>query len=125
MSNKFTHAIETAGKDVIKGITYPFTYAYKASKVLATVIKDQPVLKVLLTQMVQKAEQIAADGLAAGGAKGLNLAEDAVVLADAEAFFVWFKANVVPEIETVYGEIKTDVSAAVAPVSSAVTSVSK
>ena len=110
----FGSKLETIGKDVLKAVTKPFTFLAKTEKVLDTVITDQPVLKTLLTQTVVKSEQIAVDGLAAGGSKGMNLVADAQVLNDAEQFFVWFKNTVVPEIEKVYGEISTDVKAPVA-----------
>jgi hypothetical protein len=42
--------------------------------------------------------------------KGINLTQDAKTLADAEAFFTWFKASFIPVVEQVYSALKTDVT---------------
>jgi hypothetical protein len=105
------------GLDIVHAIEVPFKFIIKADKVLNTVVKDQPELASVLATLVQKAEEVGAASLLAGSDKGLNLAEDAAALAQVEAFFAWFKATVVPEIEKVFDEIKTDLAAtSVSPV---------
>jgi hypothetical protein len=86
------------------------TWGEKAEKVLATAIADQPELKTVLTTIVTKAEAIGTAGVAAAGGAGLNLTADAAVLADAEDFFVYVKTTVVPLIESIYGEVKADIT---------------
>lgn len=103
-------AIETVGKDIVKVIEEPFKFVVKAEAVIATAIKDDPEIKAVITTLVQKASEVGAAAVLAGGSKGLNLAEDSAALSQAEAFFEWFKATVVPLVEKVYGEIKTDLT---------------
>lgn len=113
----FGTVIKDIGKvslNVIDGkyIVEALSWTEKASAVLATVIKEQPDLKETLTELVSKAETIGADIVADAAGKGLNLASDAKTLADVEDFFKWFSSTVVPLIESVYGELKTDISGA-------------
>lgn len=95
-----------------KYIVEALLWTEKAAAVLGTVIKEQPDLKATLTELVSKAEAIGADIVADAAGKGLNLAADAKTLADVEEFFSWFTTTVVPLIESVYGELKTDISGA-------------
>lgn len=97
-----------------KYIVEALSWTEKASAVLATAIMEQPTLKATLTDLVNKAEAIGADIVADAAGKGLNLAADAKTLADVEDFFKWFTATVVPLVESIYGELKTDITGAAA-----------
>ena len=107
--------LENAGKDVLHAVESPFTFLDRASAVLETAIKDQPVLKTDLTLLVQKASLIGASVAVDAGQRGLNLAADAATLAQVEAFFQWFNATIIPVVETVYKEIHTDVEITATP----------
>lgn len=102
--------VETVAKDVAKGIAYPFRFAVKAEKVLATAIKDQPELKDMLTELTAKIEGIGADALKDIGEKGLNIADDMETIVALKDLFGYFVATVKPEIIKVYGEIQADVA---------------
>lgn len=115
MADGFVTKLEDVGKDIVKVIEDPFKFVVKAEKVLQTAITDQPELKTVLTTMVQKAEEVGASAVLAGSSKGLNLAEDATALQQAQAFFEYFKASVVPVIEKVFAQVKADVTSPVAP----------
>jgi hypothetical protein len=103
--------VGTVLKDIVKGIEYPFKFAAKAEKVMATVIKDDPQARVILTTLVQKCEAIGADGLQDVAAKGLNLAEDQVTIAALVDLGAYLKSTVLPFVETAYGTIVEDVKA--------------
>ena len=111
--------LENVGKDVVKGVEAPFKWIGKAEKVLATAIKDQPELRTTVITLVQKAEAITASGVKDVGEKGLNLQDDAATLALVEDFFSYFQQTLVPIVEKVYAEVKTDVASPVAPISAA------
>ncbi len=115
--NKFEQGLKDVGHvalNVVDGkyIAEAVTWTEKAESVLATAIKDQPELKATLTTLVQKAEAIGTDAVTDVAGKGLNLAADAKTLADAEAFFAWIISTLVPLIESVYTEVKTDLTTA-------------
>jgi hypothetical protein len=93
-------------------IAEALTFTDKAASVLATAIKDQPELKTALTTLVTKAEAIGADAATDVAGKGLDLVSDAKTLADVEALFGWIMATLVPLVESVYDEVKTDVTTA-------------
>jgi uncharacterized protein YbjQ (UPF0145 family) len=92
-------------------IAKALTFSEKAASVIATAIKDSPQLKAALTELVTKAEAIGADAVVDAAGKGINLAADAKTLADAEAFFTWIISTLVPLVESVYSEVKTDLTA--------------
>jgi hypothetical protein len=102
---KVLHGLEDVAEFPVKLITW----GEKAEKVLSSAIGDQPELKTVLTTLVAKAESIGSAGLTAGAGSGLNLVADSAVLADATDFFTYVKATVVPLIESIYDQVKTDV----------------
>lgn len=113
----FGTVIKDIGKvslNIVDGhyIAEALSWTEKAAAVLGTVITEQPTLKATFTDLVSKAETIGADIAVDAAGKGLNLASDAKTLADVEDFFKWFTATVVPLIESVYGELKTDITGA-------------
>lgn len=106
--NEFEKIATGVGHVAEKIVEFP-VWIEKGIKVLDTAVKDQPALKATLTTLLQKGEAIVASGAVDVAAKGLNLAADAATLAQVEDFFMWFKSTVIPEIEAVYNEVKTDV----------------
>jgi hypothetical protein len=102
-----------AGKGIAKGvdvaIVQPIEFAVRAEKVIATAIKDQPIVRDLVTSMVKQATTVINDFKTDVGDGLFNLRADEQTLKGAEAFFNWFKASFIPAIEQVYGDISTDV----------------
>lgn len=113
MSNPLTavgHAVKTAAVDITTGVVDVFEFLPKAERVFASAIKDQPEVKSAILQLVQRAETVVADTGTAAADQGVNLAADAKTLADAEAFFAWFRNTFIPLVEQIYSEVKQDLS---------------
>jgi hypothetical protein len=113
MSNpieKIGHDIKVAAVDTAKGIVKVVEFLPKAEQVIATAIKDQPQVKTAVLSLVQQATTVIGDVATDAADKGINLAADSKTLADAEAFFTYFKNSFVPLVEAVYDEVKADLS---------------
>jgi hypothetical protein len=104
------HGLKVAGEDVAHVAVEIVEFLPKASAVIANAIKDEPTVKQAVLDLVKNAEQVFADGAIAVAGKGVDLVSDAKVLADAEAFFGYFKTEFVPLIEKLYGEVKADLA---------------
>jgi len=102
--------LEHIGEDVVKVIEFPITFAEKATKILATAEQLDPSLKANIALLLTKAEAIASASTAVAAGDGVNFAADATAVADIGAFFTFVKATIVPELETAYAAIKTDVA---------------
>lgn len=103
-----SNVIETIGKDILHGVEFPFEYTAKAIKVLDSAIKDQPAIKAAVIDLIKQAETVIGDSAKDVSEKGLVLADDAKTLADAEAFFVYFRDQFCPLVAKVYTEVATD-----------------
>jgi hypothetical protein len=111
------HDVKVGAEDVAKGvekgveygIVHPIEFLIKAEKVLASAIKDQPEIKDAVLALVKQASGVIGDVSTDVAEKGLNLQDDAKTLADAEAFFTYFKDKFIPLVEMVYAEVKADV----------------
>jgi hypothetical protein len=103
------HDIKVAAKDTGHVVVEIVTWLPKVEKVLASAIKDQPEIKQAVLDLVKKASVVAGDVSTDVSENGLNLAQDAQTLADAESFFAWFKSSFVPLVENFYGEIAADI----------------
>ena len=79
-------------------------------KILATAEQLDPSLKANIALLLTKAEAIASASTAVAAGDGVNFAADATAVADIGAFFTFVKATIVPELETAYAAIKTDVA---------------
>jgi len=101
--------IKVAAIDTEHAVVAAVQFLPKAAAVIASAITDQPEVKSAVLGLVQRAETVVGDVTGAAVDKGINLAEDAKALADAEVFFTWFKSSFVPVIEQVYAEVKTDI----------------
>jgi len=112
MSNVFEeigHGIKVAAVDTEHAIVDAVEFLPKAERVIASAIKDQPAIKDAVLTLVKQASGVIGDTASAAAAKGINLTQDAKALADAEAFFSYFKSTFIPLVESVYREITADV----------------
>ena len=104
---------EDVGKGVEKGvefaIVHPIEFCVKAEAVIASAVKDSPEVKTAVLGLVKQATGVIGDVATATAEKGINLADDAKALADAEAFFNYFKSTFIPLVESLYAEVKADV----------------
>jgi hypothetical protein len=106
---KIEHGIEIASEDVLHSIEYPVKFLVAAERVITDAIREQPDIKAAVLDLVSKAELVIGDVTLAAAQRGFDLASDAKALADAEAFFGWFRSDFVPLVTKVYGELKEDV----------------
>jgi hypothetical protein len=116
MSNPIAHAAEVVGHDIKiaavdteHAIVKTVEFLPKAEKLIASAIKDQPEVKSAVLDLVTQATAVIGDVTIDVADKGINLAADAKTLADAEAFFTYFKNTFIPLVESIYSEVKTDV----------------
>lgn len=108
MSNEF----EKIAGDVLHVIEDPFKFAAKATKVIETVVKDDPQAKTIITQVVTLSSAIGVDGATILAAKGIvNPTVYLATLQAVEALGAYIKSTVVPFIEQAYGEVVADVDA--------------
>jgi hypothetical protein len=103
------HGLKVAAEDVAHAVELPITFLIKAEKVIASAIKDRPAIKEAVLDLVKQAESVVADAGIAAASKGIDLASDAKALADAEAFFEYFKSTFIPLVEQVYKEVAADI----------------
>lgn len=119
MSNPFEdigHGIQTGvedvGKAVVTGvdvvIVQPIEFVVKAEKVIATAVKDQPIVKDAIMELVKQANTVIDDFKTDVSDGLINLRADEKTLNDAEAFFNWFKSTFIPNMEQVYGDLSAD-----------------
>jgi hypothetical protein len=105
--------VADVGKGVAKGIdvaiVQPIQSAVKAEKVIASAIKDQPIVRDAVVTLVNQATTVINDFKANASDGFINLRADEQTLKDAEAFFNWFKSSFIPTMEKVYGDISADV----------------
>jgi hypothetical protein len=104
--------VKDVGKVVVKGvdvaIVHPIQFTLKAEKVIATAIKDQPVVRDAVVAMVKQATTVIDDFNTDVAGGFINLRADEKTLQDAEAFFNWFKSQFIPQMEQVYGDLEAD-----------------
>jgi fibrillarin-like rRNA methylase len=103
-----SNVIDTIGKDILHGVEFPFEYTAKAIKVLDSAIKDQPAIKAAVIDLIKQAETVIGDSAKDVAEKGLVLTDDAKTLADAEAFFQYFRDQFCPLVANVYAEVASD-----------------
>ncbi len=101
--------VTDVGKGVAKGIdvaiVQPIQSAVKAEKVIATALKDQPIVRDAVVTLVNQATTVINDFKTNVSDGFINLRADEQTLKDAEAFFNWFKSSFIPKMEQVYGDI--------------------
>jgi hypothetical protein len=107
--------LEKIGEDILHGVEEPFKFIGKTVKVLETAIKDQPVLKADLAALVTQVKAIAEGATVDLAAKGLDPVTDLTTLQQLESLFLFIKNTLVPEIETIYEQVKEDVTSTTAP----------
>ncbi len=105
--------VEDVGKGVAKGIdvaiVQPIQSVVKAEKVIATALKDQPIVRDAVTALIKQANVVIDDFKTDIGDGFINLKADEQTLKDAEAFFNWFKSSFIPTMEKIYGDISAEV----------------
>ncbi len=106
----FGEKLEHVLGDIVEAPVKLITWGEKAEKVIQTAIADQPQLQSVLATLVKDAASIGTAAVTAGGTSGLNLTADASVLANAEAFFTYVHGTVIPLIETIYDQVKADIT---------------
>lgn len=112
MSNVITtigHDIKVGVEDAGKAIVDAVEFLPKAERVIASAIQNQPAIKSAVLDLVKQATTVIGDVGADVASKGIDLASDARTLADAEAFFQYFRSTFIPLVEQVYGEIAADI----------------
>jgi hypothetical protein len=109
-SMNLLEGIEHVGEDIAKGIEWPFKHAAKLAALIGDGLRDAPAVKHAIIQLVQKAEGLSPDFVAAVTADGLNLGADLKCLVAAQGFFVYFKTTFLPVVEKAYADLKKDMS---------------
>lgn len=103
---------EDVGKVVVKGVdvavVHPIEFAVKAEKVIATAIKDQPIVRDAVVALVNQATKVIDDFKTDVSDTFIDLRADEQTLKDAEAFFNWFKSSFIPSMEQVYGDLAAE-----------------
>lgn len=102
------HGIKVAAIDTEHIIVEGVEFLPRAIKVLDTAIADQHQVKAVVIELVKRSMGVIGDFSTAVASKGLNLAQDSAALADAEAYFQWFRDTFCPVIESVYHEVAQD-----------------
>ena len=106
MSN-IVKGVEAVGKDVLHVVEYPFVHAAQMVAVLTEAMKDEPTVKQAIVGLVDQAEGVDVDAVAAIASKGINLADDLKALQDAASFFAYFKNSFLPVVEAAYKDIQS------------------
>jgi len=105
---KIEAGVVTVAKDIAHGVEYPVEFLVKAERVIASAIQDQPEIKSAVVNRSNQAQGRIADSIGVAAGKGIELAADAKALADAEAFFGYFKSTFIPLVEQIYSEVSAD-----------------
>ena len=103
------HDLKVAAIKTEHAVAKAVDFLPHAAALLAAAIKDLPEVRTAVTELVAKAQVVIADSVTDVAGKGLNLAEDAQTIADAEAFFAYFRDSFMPAIEKIYAEITDDI----------------
>lgn len=104
-----SHCLKVAGKDIIKGIEYPFVHTAQFCSVIATLIKEESPVKDAVIALVRDAEAVDVDAVTAIASKGLNIPADIAAFKDVMTFFNAFRSQFLPVVEAAYKELQTDV----------------
>jgi hypothetical protein len=88
----------------------PVTLLIKTEKVLATAIKDQPLVKEVVVTLAKDGVAIAANLAAVIASKGISWTADLALVQEVESFFTSdILGKLVPVVEQVYGDIENDI----------------
>jgi hypothetical protein len=103
------HGLKAAGKDIVKGIEYPFVHTAQFCSVIATLIKEESPVKDAVIALVKDAEAVDVDAVAAIGSKGLNIPADIAVFKDVVTFFNAFRSEFLPVVAAAFKELQGDI----------------
>lgn len=105
-------------RGVEKVVASPVTAVEKVKTIFEQVTEDTPELRTALQGFVGKAEAVGGDLVVDTSADGLNVQADMQTLAAAADLIAYFRTSVLPVIEKIYGQVKSDVSTTAAPTAS-------
>ena len=97
--------------DVENVVKEPIAIATKVKTIFEQVTEDTPQLRTVFIGLVSKLEAVGGDITAVVNADGVNISGDVQTFQDAAAAISYFRATVLPVVEQVYGQIKTDFAA--------------
>jgi len=119
MPNEFVKVVEDVGhdikigaEDVGKAVVWLPAHLVQAEKVIASVIKDSPVVKADVLTLISKTvslESLVANDIAA---KGLNLQSDMATIQAIEDLVSYVRGQFFTDISTAYKDLKADVTPA-------------
>lgn len=102
---KLLQALETFGKDALKDIEIPVTSSQKFFLIVSHGSQDAPEVATVVQTVLEKALTLGTDVTAAVAADGLNIAEDAKVLADGKDLFTYVQGTAIPVVEKVWSDL--------------------
>lgn len=100
----------------------PIAIATKVKTIFEQVTADTPQLRTVFVGLVGKLEAVSGEITADVSAGGVNISGDVKTFQDAAAAISYFRTTVLPVVEQVFGQIKSDLNpapAAPAPVANA------
>lgn len=103
------HGLKFAGKDIVKGIEYPFVHTAQFCSVIATLIKEESPVKDAVIALVKDAEAVDVDAVTAIASKGLNIPADIAAFKDVVTFFNAFRSQFLPVVQAAYKDLKADI----------------
>ena len=119
MSNKFEQALGTVGhdikvgaEDVGKAVVWLPSRLNQAEKVIASVIKDSPVVKQDVITLIAKSTAVEAMIASDIATKGLNLPADLATVEAIKDLVAFLRGQFFTDMTTAYGEISADVKQA-------------
>jgi hypothetical protein len=104
MANEF----EKIGEDILHGIEEPVLFIDKAIKVIDTAVKNQPEMQADFKTLVSQVEGLSASVGVDVAERGLNPTDDLTTLQKIKTLCAFVTGTLGPDIEKVYGQIKTD-----------------
>ena len=112
MSNVFTtvgHDAKVAAIDTAHTVVKVVDFFPHAAAVMADALKAEPQLKQSVLALIQAGSKIVTEGANAVASKGVNLPEDIATVTDAESFVAYFAHTFIPEVATLYKEVRADI----------------
>ena len=102
--------VKDVAKDVIKVVDYPFSHLVQAIRLLDTVLKDEPTLKVAVIGLLKQIEILTMDGAIAVSADGLNLPADVATVAAGATLLKYVHDVFLPTIQKDFKDVKSDLT---------------
>jgi len=106
MKSTIVKGVETAGKDILHVMEYPFVHAAQMAAVLTKVMNDEPAVKQAIVGLVAQAEAVDVNAVAVIASKGTDVSADLKTLQEAASFFSYFKNSFLPVVEVAYKDLQ-------------------